>query len=169
MLTASCVGWSDHVCRTRHVTTWGVLPVMYTAKETLSPSIGAREFYRAQDFWLRGGATSHVFPDGANDTPPARYVRLDAPGESMEKQIVVPATGDYQLHGAVYTEPSCCDSAWVEVDNDGVNYYWNMHGNGNWKWVHDGPIVRLTAGWHTLKIKYREHILIEALFIQRVR
>lgn len=168
VLTASCVGWSDGLCSSRHVTTWGVLPVMYTLHQTLSPDIGSREFLRAQHFSLRSGATSHTFADGVFDTPPSKFVTLDSTGEYMEKQVVVPASGNYKLSAAALTHPSCCDSAWVEIDHSGVNHYWDMVGTGSWSWRHNGPTVFLTAGWHTLAIKHRENISLEALLLTRV-
>ena len=76
--------------------------------------------------------------------------------------MVLEVTGSGAFHSG-----ERISSAYVEIDDDGVDRYWNMNGTGGWRWSHDGPVVHLTAGWHTLKIKYREQISIEAIFIER--
>ncbi len=165
VLTAACVGWSGHVCQTRHVTTDGVLPVMYTRHESLSPAIGSKEFIRAQTFTPRGGAQMFVFADGWNDTPVAKYAEIRA-GQFIEKSFVVPADGNYRIQMAANSYAACCNGVWAEVD--GVRRFWAINRTGDWTWYRDGPTFNLNAGWHTLRIRGLEKTKIEAVLIERV-
>jgi hypothetical protein len=70
-------------------------------------------------------------------------------------RLSAPAIGTYRLSGRFIAATSSSDSVTVSLDGSGPASWLVHHRAAAWAWA-NGPVLKLTAGVHTLVIGYRE-------------
>ncbi len=172
VFSSHCVGWNAK-CGVWHRTAWQRLPQAATQKATWATTFPQEQWTRATDLQFGGTPARHSFrtPDGA------QYVRFDSGDDSISLTTRFPVTGCYSFHAALQATTTASDSMWFRLDG-GPQMLWQVERSilGGWAWSHSGPTVpanpcspamHISAGFHTVTLRYREPINIDALLVRR--
>jgi len=162
-----CLG--PHGCGSEHALPDTLLPETRAHKATFATTCPApsgfdcEELVHSDDYTLGPNTTRN---DG-NRLTSERHVELHQSGDAMTRTYTFPTAGAYEIHAAVRAIAPCCDSLFVEVDG-GPPMTWQINGASFATRWSVGPDFVVTAGTHTIKLREREPVDIEAVLIRRL-
>ncbi|MBI2375361.1 MAG: hypothetical protein HYV07_15305 [Deltaproteobacteria bacterium] len=168
LLASHCLGWNGSECSTWHRTAWHRLPQARTTKSTFATTSGStnpEHFVLARDMTRLGDPPVYPF----NGPDPAEYIRLHDGDDQLTLILEFPQSGQYKFHGAVQAGSVAGDSLWVQIDNQ-AQQAWIVESAyiGSWFFSHNGPVFTVSAGSHTIKLRYREPINLEAILVRKL-
>lgn len=109
-----------------------------------------------------GGAAIEI-PEGVNPKVKDGEPKPKLSGESVIT-FKAPVDGAYRIYGRAWWDDGCGNSFALIID-DGRSFGISSGTYKRWTWVH-GPIVRLSAGKHTLRIANSEDgVRLDQLFL----